>query len=147
MKAEIMYASERHLQACETFNKLMGMPDDLCQKIRSHEIIIALAGNNVIGYLRLEKLWNCLPYITMVQVEEPYRKKGIGKQLVAFLEKTLENAHMLLSSTKSDNESSIQWHRKIGFQPCGRWEKTHTDGCDELFFKKAIGPHAQTHGH
>jgi len=118
----------------------MATPDRLEDKIPRREIIIATLDNAVVGYLRLEKIWNNFPFISWIYVQEKWRGQGIGTSLLQFLEKELRSNHAgwLLSSSEASNSRAIEWHKKRNFLPAGYWEGTHKDGSNELFFKKAV---------
>lgn len=57
-------------------------------KLMNNEIFIVEFDSDIVGYLRLEYLWSKFPYIGLVKVHEDYRRQGIGRSLLAFLEDT-----------------------------------------------------------
>lgn len=134
---DIRLATPADMDACAPFNAMMGTPDELPHKIQAQEIVLAEDGGQVVGYLRLEKVWNNFPFISWVHVEEAFRGKGAGTALMQFAARH-QGGHTLLSSCKSDNGLSAAWHERLGFERCGLWQATHPDGCDEWFFKKTL---------
>jgi ribosomal protein S18 acetylase RimI-like enzyme len=78
---------------------------------------------HVIGYLRWGYFWDDeLPYIQMIRIIDRYRRNGVGRSLVGYLEAQLseQGKTHLLSSTDETNEASIKFHERLGFQVCGR---------------------------
>ena len=139
----VRYASPEDAEACQAFNQQMGCPDNLVDKIKRQEIIIATLPAEIAGYMRMEMLWNAIPFISWIYIQEEYRGQGIGAALLRFIEMELgapryKNPQWLLSSSKTTNTRSIEWHKRRDFVPCGYWEGTHTDGSNEVFFKKSL---------
>ena len=52
-------------------------------KIGRNEYIIAKTANERLGFLRISHFWSMIPYIDVIAVEPPYRRRGIG-QAMAF---------------------------------------------------------------
>jgi len=115
--------------------------DIIAAKLDAGEVLIAEKDSIPVGYLRIEYLWSRLPYITLIRVLPEYRKQGVGKALLAFLERKLESAGhtVLLSSSQADEPEPQTWHRHMGFTECGRLEMIN-DGVDEVFFRKDLFP-------
>lgn len=109
-------------------------------KLMNNEIFIAKFDSDIVGYLRLEYLWSKFPYIGLVKVHEDYRRQGIGRSLLAFLEDYLNtNGHITLFSSSQVNEVEPQnWHRRMGFDECGLINGINEGNIGEIFFKKYI---------
>ena len=109
-------------------------------KIINDEIIIAEVDGRPIGYLRLEYLWSRVPYIGVVFVDDDYRKEGIGRKILTFLEDNLRSrGHDRLFSSSTVNEPEPQaWHRAVGFVESGMINEIGDDGIGEIFFRKSL---------
>ena len=109
-------------------------------KIVNDEIIVAELDAQLIGYIRLEFLWSTVPYIGVIFVEDDYRKEGIGRKLLSFLEDHLRaHGHDTLMSSSQANEPEPQaWHRAIGFKECGIISGLNEGGIGEVFFRKQL---------
>ncbi len=59
----------------------------LLRKIEEKEIIVLKEFEKIIGWLRFGFFWDNIPFINLLMIEEKYRKKGLGKMLIAFWEK------------------------------------------------------------
>ena len=109
-------------------------------KIVNDEIIIAELDGQPIGYLRIEYLWSTIPYIGVIWVIELYRKEGIGRKILAFLEDYLRSrGHDALYSSSTANETEPQdWHRSVGFVESGIISGINEGGIGEIFFRKDL---------
>lgn len=119
--------------------------DIVAAKIDAGEVLIAEKDALPVGYLRIEYLWSRVPYITLIRVLPEHRKEGVGKAVLAFLERALESVGhtVLLSSSQADEPEPQAWHRHVGFAECGRLEMIN-DGVDEIFFRKDLSPESTT---
>jgi len=110
------------------------------RKIEEREIVVTEVNGKLVGYLRLEYLWSQVPYIGLIRVLPEYRRKGIGKALLHFLEEFLRSkGHSVLFSSSQANEPEPQaWHRHVGFEECGFIAGINDGGIGEVFFRKVL---------
>src|SRR5262245_27788132 len=87
------------------------------RKLEWHEIVIAESDNQLVGYLQLEYLWSLVPYIGLIHVVADYRRRGIGKGMLGYVETFLrERGHeVIYSSAQADEGEPQVWHRRVGF--------------------------------
>lgn len=109
-------------------------------KLKNKEIVVAEDEDDLVGYLRLEYLWSKYPYIGLIIVQPDYRKQGIGKALLKFLERYLKQQKhsSLYSSSQVDEAEPQKWHRHMGFKECGIINGLNPGGIGEVFFSKSI---------
>lgn len=110
------------------------------EKIRSQEVVVAERDARPVGYARIEKFWSTIPYLVLIRVMPAVRGQGIGRAMIAFLERQLsERGHrVLLSSSQSNEPEPQEWHRRVGFRECGIIRGINADGSDEIFFQKEL---------
>ena len=103
------YRLDRHLPEQEFENK-----------VRTRQGYILLESGTPIGLLRYHLFWDNIPFCTMLIIEEAYRGKGYGKQLMEYWEADMkaQGYGMLLTSTQVD-ESAQHFYRKLGYKDCG----------------------------
>jgi len=90
-------------------------------KIREKEIIVVRdVANKNIGWLRYGYFWDNTPFMNMLYIDEDYRRKGIGKELVGFWENHMNNKgyDLVMTSTLS-NEYAQHFYRKLGYKDSG----------------------------
>ena len=109
-------------------------------KIVNDEIIVVELDGQLIGYIRLEYLWSTTPYIGLIFVNDEYRKSGVGRKMLDFLEEYLRtHGHeALMSSSQADEPEPQAWHRAIGFEECGIISGLNEGGIGEVFFRKRL---------
>jgi GNAT superfamily N-acetyltransferase len=90
------------------------------QKINLGEILIAKENQQAIGYLRYGYFWDNFPFMNLLFVEEAYRRKGIGRQLVDFWENQMkEQGHKQVMTSSLANEDGQFFYRKLGYKDAG----------------------------
>lgn len=112
----------------------------VARKIEEREVLVAERDSVLAGYVRIEHLWSKVPYIALIRVLPDFRRHGVGRALLGFLEEQLRAAGhtVLLSSSQADELEPQAWHRHMGFVECGRLEGINEGGVDELFFRKEL---------
>jgi N-acetylglutamate synthase-like GNAT family acetyltransferase len=112
----------------------------ILRKISLGEIIAAEEGGTLIGLCVFEYLWSRLPYISLIAIEEEYRRQGCGRAMLHFLETELrQQGHRKLYSSSQANEPEPQsWHRHVGFEECGFIADINDEGIGEIFFRKRL---------
>jgi ribosomal protein S18 acetylase RimI-like enzyme len=95
-------------------------PGVITQKIIRGEILVACTGSAVIGWLRYGYFWDSIPFMNMLAVQQPYRGRGIGAQLVTAWEQAMraQGYTEVLTSTLA-NEQAQFFYRQLGYQDCG----------------------------
>ena len=103
------------------------------------DVVLAEWSGKRVGYVRLEYLWSIVPYIALIQVLPEYRRQGVGKALLRFIETFLREAghEALYSSSQADEPEPQAWHRYMGFEECG-FIAGINDGIGEVFFSKSL---------
>ena len=106
---------------------------------RIEDTVIAKWNGKRVGYVRLEYLWSIVPYVSLIQVLPEYRRQGVGKALLRFIETFLRKAghEALYSSSQADEPEPQAWHRHVGFKECG-FIVGINDGIGEVFFRKCL---------
>lgn len=109
-------------------------------KIVNDEIIVVELDGQLIGYIRLEYLWSTTPYIGLVFIIDEYRKAGVGRKMLEFLEEHLRTHgyDVLMSSSQANEPEPQAWHRAIGFEECGMISGLNEGGIGEIFFRKRL---------
>ena len=90
-------------------------------KLKEKEIIIAKdQDNKIIGWLRYSYFWDNTPFMNMLYINENYRNKGFGKELVIFWETEMKNKgyEFVMTSTLS-NEEAQNFYRKLEYKDSG----------------------------
>jgi GNAT superfamily N-acetyltransferase len=85
-------------------------------KFKAGEYLLIKQDNRPFGWLRWGYFWDEIPFMNMLQIEEPYRNQGYGRQLVEAWEQHMRDSgyDTVLTSTQSD-ETAQHFYRKLGY--------------------------------
>ncbi|MGO4373721.1 GNAT family N-acetyltransferase [Paenibacillus sp. 2TAB19] len=111
-ESDYAYIRERDLYISESLIR---------SKIKGNEIyILRNEDDNDIGWMRYGYFWDNTPFMNLIWVDEPYRGKGAGKQVVLFWEEQMNQKgfKLLMTSTQSD-EGAQHFYRKLGYKDAG----------------------------
>ncbi|MBN1342589.1 MAG: GNAT family N-acetyltransferase [Phycisphaerae bacterium] len=114
--------------------------DVLRRKIEAGEAIIARLEGAIVGWMTYVLLYDVIPFINELGVIAAHRRKGVGTQLVGFLESKAVEAGMLriMTSSLADEEGQHFW-RKLGFMDVGGVLLGNMgDEALEIFFRKDL---------
>lgn len=127
---EFWYRLDHHLPEAE-----------FAHKVAAKQGYVLLAGSKPAGLLRYFLFWDSVPFCAMLYIDEPYQRKGYGKQLMEYWEADMkaQGFGMLLTSTQAD-ESAQHFYRKIGYKDCGGMVMDIPGYAQpmEVFFAKSI---------
>lgn len=93
----------------------------ILSKIKGNEIYIPRnQDESTIGWMRYGYFWDNTPFMNMIWVDEQYRGKGIGKQVVLFWEDQMKQKGFksVMTSTPA-NEEAQHFYRKLGYRDAG----------------------------
>lgn len=93
----------------------------IASKIRDKEIFLFQdESEGIIGWMRYSYFWDNTPFMNMIWIEEPYRSRGLGKQVVGFWENHVQEQgfKLVMTSTQADEEAQ-HFYRKLGYKDAG----------------------------
>jgi GNAT superfamily N-acetyltransferase len=119
MSVEIRVASASELEQLLELDTHVSA-EVMARKVAQGEVLVALDGGRVTGWLRHGYFWDSIPFMNMLTIQEPLRGRGIGARLVRVWEDTLHGRGYteVLTSTLA-NERGQFFYRKLGYQDCG----------------------------
>jgi ribosomal protein S18 acetylase RimI-like enzyme len=91
--------------------------------VRTHEGLVADAGEELLGFLTFERLWPETAEITWLAVRRESRRRGVGRALVHALEERLEGVELIAVKTLSSKaqyepyEQTRAFYSALGFLP------------------------------
>ena len=73
------------------------------------------------GICEFSYFWSFIPYIDVICVKDEYRRQGIGRGMLSFLEDLAreKGQSLIMSSSQSDEAPPQAWHRHMGFRDAG----------------------------
>ncbi len=110
-------------------------------KIRDKRCYIIHYNEKPIGVMRYNLLFDFIPFLTLIFIDEQYRNKGFGKQALLFWEKEMRQLghKMVITSTQID-EQAQHFYRKLGYIDKGGlfFDNTPFEQPQELFMIKVF---------
>jgi ribosomal protein S18 acetylase RimI-like enzyme len=90
-------------------------------KIKKNEIyILRKQDESNIGWMRYGYFWDNTPFMNMIWVDEQYRGKGVGKQVVLLWEDQMkQNGIKLVMTSTQANEEAQHFYRNLGYRDAG----------------------------
>ena len=92
----------------------------LADKIRRAEVYVAEDRGERVGLARFEYFCDLDPFLSLVMVLEPHRRRGFGRQLLEYWEADMQRRghRLVLTSTQADEEAQ-HFYRALGYTDCG----------------------------
>lgn len=97
------------------------LPEEIfVEKVRTNQGYVLVEDGVVIGILRYNLFWDNTPFCTMLFIDDGYRGKGYGKQMMEYWEQDMKTKGygMLMTSTQVD-EDAQHFYRKLGYKDAG----------------------------
>jgi ribosomal protein S18 acetylase RimI-like enzyme len=94
--------------------------DQLYAQIRDGRLWIIEVDRRPIGFIKSCVLWETLPFIEVIVIEESERGNGYGRKAVRSWEAEMvrQGYELVLISTQKDETAQHFW-RKLGYSDCG----------------------------
>jgi ribosomal protein S18 acetylase RimI-like enzyme len=137
---EIRYVSESDKSFWFTLDEHLSDTEfDL--KIRDKKGYIISDGNKPVGVMRYNLFLDNIPFLTLIEFSEPYRRKGFGKLAILHWENEMQELgyKMVMTSTRID-EKAQHFYRKLGYLDRGGifFDNTPYEQPQELIMVKNI---------
>ena len=90
------------------------------ENVRARQCYVCTENGKIIGILRFGLFWDSVPFCNMLYIDERYRCRGYGKQLMERWEQDMKNAgfDMIMTSTQAD-ETAQHFYRKLSYKDAG----------------------------
>ena len=115
--------------------------DELLLKIRDRRGYVICDGDQPVGVMRYNLLWDTIPFLTFLYVGKDHRGQGFGKEAVLFWEQEMMELgyNMVMTSTQVD-EGAQHFYRKLGYIERGALflDNTPFEQPQEMFMLKNL---------
>ena len=102
-------------------NQWENLPDDEFEsKIRDKRCYVMRYAGKAIGYMRYNLIFDFIPFLTCMAIEESFQKQGHGTKAMAQWEEEMRQLghKMVMVSTQVDEEGQ-HFYRKLGYKDMG----------------------------
>ena len=115
----IQYTSEEDIPFWESMDPHLPK-SELLIKISEKRCYILSDDTTRIGILRYNLFWDLIPFLTLIYFDEPYRRKGFGRQAMLYWENEMRLLGYKLAMTSTMVEEDAQhFYRTLGYKDCG----------------------------
>lgn len=92
----------------------------LSKKLAEQEIIVVKDDTQYFGYISWGYLWHKLPFMYELWIDEPFRRQGIGKQLVTEWERVMQSkGYTLVATSTQAHKEGQHFYRALGYKDAG----------------------------
>ena len=90
------------------------------EKVRNRQGYVYIENGKIVGLLRYGLFWDSIPFCNLLYIDDEYRGRGFGRQLMQHWEQDKKSAGcgMAMISTQV-NEEAQHFYRKIGYKDAG----------------------------
>lgn len=94
-------------------------------------------GQNVVGVLRYSLFWQSIPFVDLLYIDESYRGKGFGSQMMNEWEQTMKTCgyKYVMTSTQAD-ETAWSFYEKLGYRKSGGFFPPDQKAEEWIYLKK-----------
>ncbi len=92
----------------------------------------------IVGVLRYSLFWQSIPFLDLLYIDEAYRDKGYGRQMMAHWESAMQRMKYkyVMLSTQED-ETAKYFYEKLGYRRIGAFRPPEQDA-DEIMYLKTL---------
>lgn len=93
----------------------------------------------VVGVLRYSLFWQTIPFLDLLYIDEAYRNRGFGTQMMCKWEETMSmmGYQYVMTSTQSD-EDAWKFYEKLGYRKTGGFFPPEQEA-EEWIYVKQLG--------
>lgn len=127
---------EKDFDVVNGLGKVLHEHYDLSRRNDREEIAVYEYDGTVVGFVQYMLLYEVLELLYIV-IDEKYRKKGFGSQIVQFLEETPGVERIILEVRKS-NSAGVEFYKKNGFTVLREIKNYYDNGEGAYSMEKVI---------
>lgn len=111
------------------------------ERLDKQMVYVTVHDDQVLGFIAIKRDFLFGNYIRRIVIREDMRSKGIGSQLVKYIEEltfgnNIPNLYLLCTTT---NDRAIAFYLKNGFKVIGEVTNFVDEGLDEYILRKTVG--------
>ena len=135
---EIILAASKQFQAVRRYDSHIP-PIRLSDCIRDNQVYALQDGGNVIGVLRYSLFWQTIPFLDLLYIDEDYRGKGYGRQMMDHWEAQMADLvyPYVMLSTQAD-ETAKYFYEKLGYRRIGAFLPPEQQADELLYLKELV---------
>jgi ribosomal-protein-alanine N-acetyltransferase len=134
--AELMSKSEPWITLKRTYHNTVKIIMD-----EVSEVHLAILRDEMIGFAIIKMRGSFVGYVQSIVVRSPYRRQGIGRRFMEYLERRIFSDHPnVFICVSSFNPDAKRLYEKLGYQTIGELKDYLVAGHSEILMRKTISP-------
>lgn len=94
--------------------------DELEQVVQIRRVLVAEEDGQPVGLVRWGLFWDEVPFLNLIFVLEPHRRRGVGTRLIdAWESQQREAGHAAVLTSTLASEDAQHLYRQLGYVDCG----------------------------
>ena len=131
---EIRLADSNDKQAVIQYDRHIH-PDRVGRCIQNRLVYVLCDEERIVGVLRYSLFWQTIPFLDLLYIDEAYRGKGYGRQMMAYWEAEMRSQYVMLST--QEDETAKFFYEKLGYRRIGAFLPPEQDA-DEIMYLKVL---------
>ena len=106
--------------------------------IRNQQVYVLCEEKKIVGVLRYSLFWQSIPFLDLLYIDENYRGKGFGRQMMDRWEEAMGRmAYKYVMLSTQEDETAKFFYEKLGYRRIGAFLPPEQDA-DEIVYLKAL---------
>jgi len=112
-------------------------PERLGECISNHFIYVLKDEGEIVGVLRYSLFWQTIPFLDLLYIDEAYRGKGYGRQMLEYWENAVRllGYGYVMTSTQED-ETAQFFYEALGYQKTGSFLPPEQEANELMYLKQ-----------
>lgn len=114
-------------------------PDRLDKCILDELVYVLWDGGTIVGVLRYSLFWQSVPFLDLLYLDEAYRGKGHGRQMMNHWEDAMRamGYSYVMLSTQAD-ETAKYFYEKLGYRRIGAFLPPEQEAEELMYLKELV---------
>ena len=113
-------------------------PERVDECIRKQLVYVLCDGKKIVGVLRCSLFWQSIPFLDLLYMDEAYRGKGYGRQMMAHWESQMQAMQYKYAMLSTQEDETAQFfYEKLGYRRIGAFLPPEQDA-DEIMYLKEL---------
>lgn len=113
------------------------IPTEKLEKCVSDGQVWVLRSDSVVGVFRFSYFWQTIPFLDLIFIDEPYRNKGYGSEMMQKWENTMkQNGYKYVMTSTQSDEDAWRFYEKLGYRKVGGFFPPEQDVEEFLYLKE-----------
>ncbi len=106
--------------------------------IRDHQVYALRDAGSIVGILRYSLFWQSIPFLDLIYIDESYRGKGYGRQIMSHCESAMADlCYKYVMLYTQEDETGKYFYEKLGYHRIGAFQPPE-QAADEIMYLRNL---------